>query len=262
MFCKFMFNGESSDEYGIVCVHFDNSSTTRYAAHQTDLEYEKSIRGDSYNIISQTYSEPITYTLQVISKNGDSITPPQERAVKKWLCKRNTFKGFCVFNKRFADIWFYANISNPQSICINNVNGLEFTVTTNSSIAFSDERNNTYEFSANEEIEVYIDNDEEMPIYPDMIITALGSGEYEIKNKTLDGIADALTIDNVKKNEVITINAKYPTIESSDTVHNNKIYNDSNKQWFYFVDGYNAITVNKACTIQFIYREYRKAGLV
>ena len=67
---------------------------------------------------------------------------------------------------------------------------------------------------------------------------------------------------NVKKNEVITINAKYPTIESSDTVHNNKIYNDSNKQWFYFVDGYNTITVNKACTIQFIYREYRKAGLV
>lgn len=262
MFCKFIFDGISSDEYGLVCVHFEDETIKKYASQQTDLSYEKSIYGDSYHIISQQYQQPTTYTLQVINRNKTSISQEQERAINKWLCQRNTFKPFSVYHKRYADICFFANISNPQAIFINDVNGLEFTVTTNSSIAFSNERNNIYEFKANDAIQFYVDNDEEIPIYPDIIITALESGNFEIKNKTLDEKVESFTIDNVSENEVITITAKYPIIESSDTVHNKNIYNDSNKEWLYFIDGYNTIQVNKACKIQFIYREYRKVGII
>lgn len=262
MFCKFVFDGISCDEYGVVCVSFENNNMTTTDSQKTDLNYEKSISGTSYNIISQEYSDPITYTIQIINKNGNPITQIQERALKKWLCKRNTYKKFCILNKRYADIWFFVNINNPKNIWVNDVNAMEFTVTTNSPIAFSDERNNTYIFDANDEAQIYINNDEEMPIFPSMIITALESGNLEITNKTLEDIdANILKINNLKNNEVITIDSNYPIIESSDTSHNNNIYNDCNKQWFYFIDGYNTVHVNKPCKIQFIYREYRKVGM-
>lgn len=263
MFNRFVFDNICCDEYGLKCALFDISGKQTFNTQTTNLETEKSILGNNYNIISQEYNGPLEYTMQVINRDYSPIMQYQERAIKKWLCKRNQYKMFAILDKRYADICFFANINNPKSIWINDVNGLEFTVTTNSATAYSDERNNTYDFNGTSSISIYVDNDEELPIYPSMIITAKQNGDLIIRNQSNpDSSRNAFIIKNLKANEVITINAAYPIIESSDIGHNKNIYNDINKEWFYFIDGYNNVYANLPCAINFSYREYRKVGLV
>lgn len=263
MFNRFAFDNICCDEYGIKCVSFEAGGKQTFNTQVTELKTEKSISGNIYNIISQEYTNPLTYTMQVVNRDFSPITQYQERALKKWLCKGSQYRQFAILDKRYADICFFANINNPKSIWVNDVNGLEVTVTTNSPTAFSDERNYTYTFDGKNQITIYINNDEEIPIFPSMNITVLQDGDLNIINRSNpDTIHNVFSIKNVKSNETITIDASYPIIESSNESHNKTIYNDINKEWFYFIDGYNDIFVDKPCIINFIYREYRKVGLV
>lgn len=261
MFERFVFDGISCDEYGIMCVTFSSSTMDTISAQQTNLETEKSIRGNIYHITSQEYSEPLTYTMQVVNRDFSPISAIQERALKKWLCQRNKYKLFCVLEKRYADIWFYANINNPKSIYVADTVGLEFTITTNAPFGFSDIRDKKWIMDGNDFIEdFYVDNDEEIPIYPDLTIAMVDSGTLTLVNQSVMDVPNTLTIDNCVTGEVITLECGYPFISSSITTHN--VFDDFNKYWPYLIDGYNRITVNKPCTLEFKYREYRKVGMV
>lgn len=261
MFERFVFDGISCDEYGIMCVTFSSSTMDTISAQQTNLETEKSIRGNIYHITSQEYSEPLTYTMQVVNRDLSPISAIQERALKKWLCQRNKYKLFCVLEKRYADIWFYANINNPKSIYVADTVGLEFTITTNAPFGFSDIRDKKWIMDGNDFIEdFYVDNDEEIPIYPDLTIAMVDSGTLTLVNQSVMDVPNTLTIDNCVTGEVITLECGYPFISSSITTHN--VFDDFNKYWPYLIDGYNRITVNKPCTLEFKYREYRKVGMV
>jgi hypothetical protein len=260
MFCRFVFDGTSSDEYGIMCVHI-GSMENDYESQKTNLQTEKSINNNQFHIISQEYSEPITYKMQIINRDGSPISNVQERELNKWLCRRGKYKTLAILHKRYADTWFFANFNNPVAKYYNDVNGLEYTVTTNAPFAFSDERDFTVTFDSNDDYTKYVDNDEEQPIYPDMTITLKESGDLQLSNYCNDSLVDtAMIIKNCSAGEVFTINSKLPSISSSIPSHN--VYNDFNKSWFYFTDDYNTIKTNLACTINFKYREYRKVALV
>lgn len=261
MFEKFVFDGISSDEYNVVCVSFDLSSKKTYETQRTELKTENTISTGIYRIISQEYSDPLKYTMQIVNRDGSPISQAQERELNKWLCKRGNYSSFCVLEKRYADIWFYANISNPKIIYIGDVIGLEYTITTNAPFAFSDEKNVTILFDHDDTFTQYVDNDEEIPIYPDMSITLKESGDFELINKLGSGINDNIfSVKNCSAGEILTIDYKYPLISSSNPSHN--IYNDFNKNWFYLTDKYNLIHSNLSCIMQLKYREYRKVGLV
>lgn len=264
MFERFVFDGVACDEYGIMCVGFEQNpqkGLTTVEAQKSDLQTEKSIQGDIFHIISQEYSEPLTYTLQIINRDFSSITAIQERALKKWLCKRNKYSLFCVLEKRYADIWFYANINNPKIVYFYDCIGMEFTVTTNAPFGFSDIRDKKWDMVANDIIEdFYVDNDEELPIYPDIIITPKETGTLTLTNSSITDVSNTLTIDNCVTDEVITLECAYPYISSTKSTH--KVFDDFNKFWPYLIDGYNRFTVDKPCLLEFQYREYRKVGLV
>ena len=201
--------------------------------------------------------------MQIANRDFSPITQYQERTLKKWLCKRGCYKLFNILDKRYADIWFFANISNPKTIFIGNVYGMEFTVTMNAPYWFSDIKDIMYSLNSNESFTFYVDNDEELPIYPDMVIKPLESGNLVITNIS-DSVTEKLPlkINNIKTNEVITIKGSYPLVQSSDIVHNSNIYNDINKEWLYLIDGYNTIQTNLSCEINLQYREFRKVGVV
>lgn len=261
MFERFVYDGVSSDEYGIVCVTFSPTALETVDSHTSELQTEKSVQGNVFHIISQEYSQPLSYTMQIINKNGEPITTIQERSIKKWLCKKNKYKLFCILSKRYADTWFYANIGNSKVLYVADTVGLEFEITTNAPFAFSDIRNKKWQMESNDIItDFYVDNDEELPIYPDLKITMNEAGTLTLINESIIDASNTLTIENCEKEEIITMECGYPYITSSIVTHN--VFNDFNKFWPYLIDGYNKIKVDKACTLEFSYREFRKVGLI
>ncbi|MCI8454147.1 MAG: hypothetical protein HFE84_05985 [Lachnospiraceae bacterium] len=262
MFETFIFDGISCDEYGITCVSFEPARSMTAPAQITGLETEKSVLGDVYHILAQPYTEPLSFTIQIANRDFSPIEPYQERALKKWLCRKGRYKLFTIYDKRYADTWFYANLSNPQTIFISEVYGMEFTVTTNAPFGFSNIRIQSHTFTENDSIHFYVDHDEDLPIYPDLTFTALQSGSYVIANRT-----DArtgmhpFTVNHIKAGETIHIKGAYPLIESSDRLHDASIYNDTNKEWLYLIDGRNTIQCNLPCEMKLQYREYRKVGI-
>lgn len=261
MFERFVFNGISSNEYDITCVTFESSSMATIAAQETNLETQKSIRGDIFHITSQEYSKPLEYKMQVVKRDYSPISPIQERALKKWLCQKGTYKSFCILDKQYADTWFFVNINNPKSIYVGNVVGLEFTVTTNAPFGFSDIRHKKWTLNAGDIIDnLYVSNDEELPIYPEIIITMSEHGTLTLINNSIVDLNNTLIIKNCTAGEVITLECGYPYISSSLLTH--QIFSDFNKYWPYFIDGFNRISVDKSCVLECKYREYRKVAIV
>lgn len=261
MFERFVFDSTPCDQYGIMCATFSSSTMETILSQSTDLRTEKSVRGNVYHIISQEYSNPLTYTMQVVNKDFRPITAMQERALKKWLCQRNRYKPFCILDKHYADIWFFANISNPKSIFVADTVGLEFTVTTNAPFGFSDIRSKKWVMEENDVIDdFYVDTDGELPIYPDLTITVNRSGTLTLTNESVLGADHTLSIKNCTAGEIIHLECAYPHISSSVKAHN--IFDDFNKFWPYLIDGYNRIAVDLPCTLEFQYREHRKVGIV
>lgn len=261
MFERFVFDGIACNEYGVMCVSFASPGMKTIPSQESELKTEKSVRGEIFHITSQKYSNPLTYTMQIVNKDYTPISAIQERALKKWLCKRGGYKLFCVLEKRYADIWFFANINNPKLINVCDTVGMELTVTTNAPFGFSDVRDKRWIMAGNDVIEdLYVDNDEELPIYPDLQITMNESGTLTLVNNSITDVDNTLKLENLISGEVITLDCSYPYISSSVQTHN--IFNDFNKFWPYLIDGYNRVTVDKSCTLEFKYREYRKVGIV
>lgn len=261
MFDRFVFDGIPCNEYGVVCVSFTPASMNTISAQESELKTEKSIRGDTFHITSQEYTKPLSYTIQIVNRDYTPISAIQERALKKWLCQKGKYKLFCVLDKRYADIWFFANISNPKSIYITDTVGMEFTVTTNAPFGFSDIRDKQWIMGKDDVInDLYVDNDEELPIYPDIVITAKESGSLTLVNNSIADAPNTLVINNCIAGEIISLECSYPHISSSIPSHN--VFNDFNSYWPYLIDGYNRISVNKPCILQFKYREFRKVGIV
>lgn len=261
MFDRFIFDNIPCNEYGVTCVSFSSPGMETISAQESELETEKSIRGDIFHITSHEYIKPLTFTIQIVNKDFSPISAIQERALKKWMCQRGKYKPFCIYDKRYADTWFFANINNPKSIYICDTVGLEFTVTTNAPFGFSDIRNKRWILEGNDTIkDLYVDNDEELPIYPTLTITTSAPGTLNLTNQSLVDVPNTLTIDNCVADEVLTLECGYPHISSSIPSH--KVFDDFNKFWLYLVDGYNRIAVSIPCTIELQYREYRKVGIV
>lgn len=261
MFELFVYDNTSCDEYGLTCVTFSSTGLQTIASQESEIQSQKSVKNDIFHIVSQEYTKPLTYTLQVINHDASPTSEFQEREIKKWLCQKGKYKPFSILEKRYADTWFFANINNPKSIYICDTIGMEFTVTTNAPFAFSDLRDKTWIMEPNDIIEdFYVDSDEELPIYPDIIIIPNESGKLTLTNQSIADAQNTLIIENCVAGEEIIIECGYPHISSSIPSH--RIFDDFNKYWPYLIDGFNRFSTDKACTIEFKYREYRKVGIV
>lgn len=261
IYARFIADKESSEEYGLICVSFDEVSGAEKVSGgcKTELITEKTPRSNTFNITSQEYSEPLSFTFQVINEDASDIEEIEERMIKKWLCKRGKYIDFYIDDIRFYDKVFNVNIHDPQIIKVNGVNGMEFTATCKYPYALSTPIVKLDNITTqNQQIKLYIDNDDDSYIYPDIVITANASGTLSITNNTeLDN--HVFTINNLTVGEVITIAGNTPDISSSISSHD--VWVDFNKHWLRFVDGYNMLTVSNLCTIKLTYSEPRKVGV-
>ena len=262
---SFESNGEirSSDEFGVIAVYFENNSSQGFhAGQETELKTEKSGKGINWNIISQDYSRPMEFTLQIINKDDSPFSQEQEMALNKALCHRGEYGWFFIQEPQYADIWFKCNIHSPQVWNINDRNGLQYTVTTNSSIVYSGEREHTFEMNQTDGDDVYVlhlNSDEEIAVYPIIEIEMLEDGDLTISNSADTDINHEyiFKLNGLISGELVTIDNDYPRITSEYTSHDN-IFNDCNLKWLRLYDGENRLTFNKKCNVKLKYREYKR----
>lgn len=261
MFSNFIANNISSDSYGIMCVQFGSSSgsETVSAGGETELITEKTPRSNKFHIISQEYSKPQSFTFQVVNTDGSNIDAAKERSLKKWLCKRGVYFPFQIDDDRFNNIILEVNISNPQLIKVVGVVGMEFTVTCKSSFGHSPIIKKKYNIATNgQQIKLYIVNDDDDYIYPDVTIKVDEDCNLTITNSS-ELKHREFVINNLKADEEITILGSLPDIATSRINH--AVWSDFNKRWLRFIDGTNILTVSNKCTIALSYSEPRKVGV-
>ena len=102
--------------------------------------------------------------------------------------------------------------------------------------------------------ELYLFNDDECCIHPNLEITFAESGDFQLKNEA-ENSDYFLEIKGVTDGETITIEED---LFISSSVESHDVWNDFNKNWFRLYDDRNVITANLACTINLKYRETRR----
>ena len=252
---SFTFGNWCSDEFGVRSVILETASNRFNKGQVSEIIIDKAAQAIEYQKISQNYKEPMEFTLQVINKDGSDISSEQERAMSKAFCNRGDYEWLFIDDERFGYVWVRAKFYNPQTWTVREVKGIQYTVQTSSPIAFSDEYENTYSITDEiKTIDIYINNDEELEIYPELEITMLESGNLTISNSAETDDAYITEIKNLQVGEVITI--KDENITSSLSAHD--VMSDSNLICPRLYDEENTLTFNLNCTILVKYREYRK----
>lgn len=257
MHSLFTFDQNSSDEYGVIAAYFEsNKYQGLYEGQHTNLVVDKAALAIANEIITQEYDKPMEFTLQIINADASPMSQEQQRAISKWLCKRGVYSWLFIQDEYYSDIWLHCNINNPQVWVVNDVVGMQFTVTTSSAVAFSEEHEYYFALTDNKVIDdLYIVNDEEIYIFPYIEITVLESGNLEIHNSKETDISYVMRINNVTSGEKIILT---PDGIISSSISDHDVLNDSNLEWLRFYDGSNMLTFNLACDGVIKYREFRK----
>lgn len=261
LYADFVYDTISSDEFGVKCISFSPvSGAEKIPMHNTNLNQELAAASNEFKIVSQTYSQPLTFTFQLMNRDERPISPAQERAIKKWLLKKAQYAWFTILEPQYADLWFKANISNPKNIVVMDVSGLEFTVTCSTPFAYSDLHE--LQFTATKgqpSLSLYVDNDEAAYIYPSMAITMAADGDFEIKNSREPDKNKIFSIKGLRKGEIITLDGSLPHMSSSIKTHN--LYDKFSFHWPYLIDGENHLSFSQPCEVSLTYRETRKVGV-
>jgi len=252
---SFTFGNWCSDEFGIMAVSLESALNRFNKGQVSEIVIDKAAQAIEYQKISQSYKEPMEFTLQVINKDGSDISAEQERAMSKAFCNRGDYEWLFIHDERFGDAWVRAKFYNPQTWTVMEVKGIQYTVQTSSPVAFSDEYENTYSITDTvKTMSIYVNNDEELEIYPELQITMQSAGKLIVSNSAETDSAYKTEISNLQVGEVVTI--KDENITSSLSAHD--IMSDSNLICPRLYDEENTLTFNLNCTVLVKYREYRK----
>lgn len=252
---SFTFGNWCSDEFGVMAVSLESASSRFNKGQVSEIVTDKAALVVEYQKISQNYKEPMEFTLQVINKDGSDISSEQERAMSKAFCNRGDYEWLFIHDERFGDAWVRAKFYNPQTWTVMEVKGIQYTVQTSSPVAFSDEYENTHAITDTiKTISIYVNNDEEIEIYPELEITMLEAGNLIISNSAETDNTYKTEIKNLQSGEIITI--KDENITTSRSGHD--IMSDSNLICPRLYDEENTLTFNLKCTVLVKYREYRK----
>lgn len=157
------------------------------------------------------------------------------------------------------NIWFLAKIIKVSYKKINGkVVGIIFEMECDSSYGYSIENNIC--INAKENIPFYIYNntdDLQNYVYPVVTIKPSSAKIIILTNITEDYISE---INNVEKNEIITIDSKNQIISSN--IGHNLLLNDFNLNWVRLLPNKNKYQLNVDGIVTFTYRAPRKVGFV
>ena len=102
--------------------------------------------------------------------------------------------------------------------------------------------------------DLYVYNDEDIPVYPYIEITMMESGDLQVTNSQEADPTYITKIKNVSIGETIIMNNR--KITSSNGTHT--VIDDFNMKWLRFFNQDNRLSFNLSCNVTIKFREYRK----
>lgn len=254
---EFIFNGHSSAEYGITICGFDGSDTS-ISGGEIEVNSVQPPSSYTFDYYGRTMPNPITWTFSVckvpceVEDNEYYFSIDEQRHIAKWLLGEPGYKPFCIPSDD-EDIYYFCTANMTPHMIGNDVGGFDITITSNSGIGFSYELARIDSFTDGKKgktIQIQVNNDIKVPIYPEIKI--IGSGDFEIVNTNISGDVISRSVFKNITNELILDCA-------NDIIQGLNKATDFNYEFPILHDGINNLTcTNPDVQIQIKYREIRK----
>lgn len=266
----FEYAGEKLSDYGMIICDFNNGGELETVSSGSDIVFNQISlnKGNRFFIGSSVYEAALTTTIQ-ICKNPCIVNSQEEMiistteisALQRWLCRKNQYHRFKIYQKDFENIYWNTTFSAKQIELGGKIIGMELTLYTDAPFAYMDEITIIANLDNTTPLDFYDISDEEGFIYPNMEITILEATDSFILKNSMDK-GRQFQINNCKLNEVITIQGSSHILVSSN--HNN-LPNDFNYCFPRIANTYrnnkNTFTCNTKCKVMFSYSPIRKVGL-
>lgn len=257
----FIFNGICSEEYNLICGFVGGNSDNFFSAGcQTDLQTESNYNGSVHYIISNKYSEPISFNLELVQKDGKRLSREEVRSIITWLCNPIDYMPLLIKDTFYENIIYYVKFTNPEELSVNGINGIRVKCNCKHPYGFTKLIKKKYTMNnSTTTFTVPVNSDENDYTYPEFLkITFNSNCDLFTLNNSIDISHSQLEIKNVKQGEIFTFYCQDKFIEGTS----NDILNRFNKKWPRFLNGKNKFTVNANCIIEIGFREIRKVGVV
>lgn len=259
--CNFIFNGISSEEYGIILCKFDNSSSSSND-EETEITTAKTPSSDYFHFVNTDYSNPLKFTFTICkydgTSNGNFFDAYEQRSIKKWLCRTDAYHWLNIDQIDLNGLQYECIITFSEMVDIGGKNGgMKFNVQCSTPFAYSNGTIKTYTCSANTlSFDFYYDSDfaeYDNALYPTVQITSNTIGTIKITNNTTGEI---MQFTNCVVGEIITVTSdEIPSTTATSIIIDRWNYNS-----LYFIDGKNSITISGNCTLKLTYSCPRRVG--
>jgi hypothetical protein len=254
---NFVYNGKSSEEYGILLCKFDDTASSSND-EETEVNIVRTYGSDIFHLTNVDYTSPLRFQLIICRSDGSYIDSYQQREIKKWLCRTDGYHWLYIDQDDLNQIQYKCIITFNSMKDIGGQNGgMLFNVQCNAPYPYSLEQTKNYScVSGTLSFNFYYDSDfleSDKMLYPNITITSATNGTIEIINNT---IGESMKFTECVSGEIITISDN----EILTTTANRNIIDYWNYNSLCFVDGINSISINGNCTIKLTYSCPRRVG--
>lgn len=251
-----MFDGKTSDLYGLFCAKRDASGVDASPlGSEVEVIEDYVSRRESPYFYGVLFNTKLTFPISFFSE----CPIPRERVseISRWLFGLPTYRQLKIMQDDMGDIYYNCMLTQNSLVCIGNeVYGFESTVICDSPWAYA----NDFTFSkTNATGNIRVNNTSDNSRYTKPIITlgfSNGQSNVSIEN-TSDTGSSKMIFSTVTSGEIITINCDLRTISSNKA----NIQDRFNGKYIYLVPGINAVTLTGIfSSISIRYTPARKVG--
>ncbi|MDE6024222.1 MAG: hypothetical protein K2G45_02085 [Lachnospiraceae bacterium] len=257
---KFIYNGHSSDEYGIIIASFDGNEGV-VDGGEVEVTAVQTPGKDVYDYYTSQFPNVLTWNFSVIKNpciaNDEMwFSSDEERHIVKWLMGEDGYHELYFEQEDYIQVFYmaYCNVK-PRQINGRTI-GFNITATSNCGYGFSKEYVRTDNFIVNGEnktIQIQVNNDLKRKVYPQITIKN-GSGDFTITNSDISG---NVICKSSFKNITGTLE-----MDSQDDIITGLTSPDCFVNWnfLYLVDGMNELTCDCETNVELTvkYREIRR----
>ena len=261
----FMLGNFRASDYGLIVGSFSYNGESEDDIYIAPTVIEEFIGHNPIPIyLGQKYENKLSLTLTVIKNpsiyfNDTYFSERELRGILRVITGIRGYQWLKIINEEIDnDLWYRARVSNVTYKRVGGrVVGIILEMVCDSAFAWSNNNEVTIRAKANQKFYIFNNTDDlNNYVLPLIEIVPSSAGDVVLTNATDNNWET--TINNVKANEKITIDARKEII-SSNTTHD-LLLNDFNLHWIRLVPDKNEYTCNVDATITFKYRVPRKVG--
>jgi phage-related protein len=253
---NFLYNGISSEVYGLICASIDSSgSETSPAGSDVTIIEEYLNRRETPYFYGVSFPQKLEFPVGFFSEEAI----PRERVseIEKWLFGLSSYKEFKIIQEDLIDVHYNCIFTEGSLVCIGNeVFGFQATAICDAPWAWGD----TKVFrKTNATGAIYLKNQSDNTRDTKPIITLTFTSNQATVSiiNTSDIGSSAMVFEDVTSGEVIEVDCDLRTVSSSEE----GIVERFNGKYMYLLPDMNTITITGVIgTLEIAYSPARKVG--